>query len=905
MWSTKQGFQSILLPLALCFAGCTQVHGQSRSLENVSWGFVEEQSPRPQFETAFISPSLHRWYQPRHFPETYTQAWHATDTRYARVPYRRYIDSALQGQQLYDPFGNQLGRGWLVYNWNQEQPVPRGSSINKDRTRFSSDTRSGNYNSPTYDGFFSRLVIATDRDHSGSYRLMIGDEIHTSFTPLTFFKPRFNGVRLDYAQERLSMSMVLSRPSQPDGQQRTDATHVFGGHAELEVADFSTIGFTYVNAHNVRTEDDFNTGNPLYGTLSSQQNQSLEKLWIRIRDDSPGKGGAGAVLAGFDIVLVDTMGRKVRGSEIGFLAKVEGGGTRDGELEVTDGESILLEYDLNSLNIDGLQSGALERVRIELAVANDYQIEVASDLQTDGEDFNPEAVFLLAQRAEGNVQDRSNTRVLSLDYGLPTASDLLGINWHFLDWKNFSSQGEVVLNRRFTRYPNPRATDHFQSTASAKAAYVHTAYKRSPGMIFIEAFSIEDEYSTQYWLSDADGRIRYKNPIPQVYEFVDDDDDSNGLPEWRRPYAGLFDPVAWPSYDENGDFLNDHDQNGNSFPDYDEAFVRFRSDRPEFLFGLDMNHNGTIDRFENDALPDFPYKRDHRGTNIYGRLRAGPDVVMTTGRQRMHLISGDGRTKALYVLGAWRHTWYRAGLRVFAQGTLVQDNIPDDLQQWFQPSGTPGFMRHLSDVLPAQDTWKGTLYADLQHRFGQGGNFHHRFKWDLARQRSSRQKLRAREGRRTSGFLGAVNRVDWNIPVGAAFLQPRWKSEFRRDRPYSVRHKIATSVEQTATLLWSNPLMAERVSVGYFPRYGRQKFDTQLQLGVEASRFWLLEGAREEADGSYSDWAWLTQLTNRSVYLGYELVTRIGLRITRRNYAQGAPDRSSLFFLAMNAGLGT
>ncbi|MDP7174223.1 MAG: GFA family protein, partial [Alphaproteobacteria bacterium] len=43
-----------------------------------------------------------------------------------------------------------------------------------------------------------RLVIAGDRRDGGNYRLMVGDEIYTFFTPLTIYKPRFNGVRLDY-----------------------------------------------------------------------------------------------------------------------------------------------------------------------------------------------------------------------------------------------------------------------------------------------------------------------------------------------------------------------------------------------------------------------------------------------------------------------------------------------------------------------------------------------------------------------------------------------------------------------------------------------------------------------------------------------------------------------------------
>ena len=47
-------------------------------------------------------------------------------------------------------------------------------------------------------------------------------------------------------------------------------------------------------------------------------------------------------------------------------------------------------------------------------------------------------------------------------------------------------------------------------------------------------------------------------------------------------------------------------------PDWEEPFHRYNVDRPEFLFGVDMNNNAVIDRFENDTEPDFPYKRDRK-----------------------------------------------------------------------------------------------------------------------------------------------------------------------------------------------------------------------------------------------------------------------------------------------------
>ena len=53
--------------------------------------------------------------------------------------------------------------------------------------------------------------------------------------------------------------------------------------------------------------------------------------------------------------------------------------------------------------------------------------------------------------------------------------------------------------------------------------------------------------------------------------------------------------LKFSGWDESNDFVSDFNQNDNeSAPtstDYDEPW--FRTDRPEFLYGIDMNHNGT------------------------------------------------------------------------------------------------------------------------------------------------------------------------------------------------------------------------------------------------------------------------------------------------------------------------
>ena len=239
-----------------------------------------------------------------------------------------------------------------------------------------------------------------------------------------------------------------------------------------------------------------------------------------------------------------------------------------------------------------------------------------------------------------------------------------------------------------------------------------------------------------------------------------------------------------------------------------------------------------------------------------------------------------------------------------AQGAQVADDIPDDLWLWFQPLGAPDRMREVRDPLAFKDAWKSTLYADWDLRLGPQVRTLHRFKWHRVEQRRETTDAIGFTGRPVSGFLGASNKAEWSVPIGLAVLEPRWKSEYRRDRPFSTRLPSGESLEQPLFLLWTQPLFAETSGVAYFPRFGRQLFDSQLQLGLERSFFWLLDGRREEIGEDFTSWTLLTQLTTRVAYQGYELVTRLGLQLTRQTFAASETESSSLFFLTVNAGLG-
>ena len=148
---------------------------------------------------------------------------------------------------------------------------------------------------------------------------------------------------------------------------------------------------------------------------------------------------------------------------------------------------------------------------------------------------------------------------------------------------------------------------------------------------------MDAEYSTQAFIPNSEGEVYYGNEQQSVYEFVDDNDDQDELPDWTRRYHGprvntrqgiglLTDSAGLSRHRRKTTTIcRISIATFNRMPDYAEPFLRFEIDPPDFLFGMDMNNNGVIDRFEDDAEADYPYKRGHRGYNTYLGVEIAPD----------------------------------------------------------------------------------------------------------------------------------------------------------------------------------------------------------------------------------------------------------------------------------------
>ena len=465
---------------------------------------------------------------------------------------------------------------------------------------------------------------------------------------------------------------------------------------------------------------------------------------------------------------------------------------------------------------------------------------------------------------------------------------------------------------------------------------------------------MDDAYSTSIKPVTTRGIVDYSPEATEgIYDFVEDNDDQDRHPDQARRFhgglirplgtsvrgfletpVGVADPAVFPGYDENGDLISDFNQNSNGdqdnyFPDYEEPFLRHNSDRPEFLFGIDLDNNGVAERFENDDLPDYPYKKGHWGYNAHGTLRVNPDLELTAGYLRQDLRSADRSSRTPYGLVEMVRDdpmWGR--LQLFDMVKLARDTIPDPVNLWMMPSldyGAAGQSVGVSiprrDPLAAEDTWINSFAADWSYASPRGWSMRHRVKWDWWRQRNSEPTFavdeegaalldeegepvvlfdplgpEARNGRETSGFTGFINKADLAFQVGRLSLSPRIKSEWRNEVPFSRDERRRRSWDGIASLLVRMPFMAR----------------THLEFGIEGRHFAELRTDEEELSpssltGDFRGIVYAVQLANRRPWKSYAVTTQVGLRFDRRSLEVVEGDReqrtAGLAFVTVYAGL--
>ena len=844
-----------------------------------------------------LDPALKKWYVPQELYVDYGfRQWEYSN--YARDLYQRYVNTNRQGGPFYDLYGNYQTWGWLIFDWNQTQPGQFGSSIYKD---------------PKFNSWFNAVTVSSDSRDQYYLAITIGERIRTALTPLTFSKPRFNGIQMDFAADKYEATLLFSRASEailgttPERQPSTstNATNMMGGRATAQVGDFVKLGATLVNAHHSQTLAEAFERNPLVGTLGAEQGSDpIRAIAVVLSDDSPEDGRGGAALFAHDIIITaedfDTKKRtKFRWREVVAdptkWPVITGGFPREGFLAADGEEQIVINYDFADLAYIGPRPTEIVDIQFDLVVANDYKIQVWSDRQI-GRGSLPSppltsldleqagAVLFDVSSAAGNVTDNSNQQRVVFDYGLPSANMVFGFTLEVLQLLGFDAYAEYDINRAYTQYPNLTLVNsdrNLNTHARDAAAWMVNVSKQAyPFFLFGEAFSMDPAYSTTAFIVDSGGSVYYDDERTSVYEFVDDNDDQDRTPDWNRWGQGGPDAIVFPGWDENNDFVSDFNQNdnislSNRIPDYEEPFFRYTVDRPEFLFGIDLNNNNWIDRFENDDLPDYPYRRNHRGYNVYVGQHLTPDARLTVGRLRENEISSDRRNHVTYGVFAYDRDHPRWGrLRFFNSLKKVADNIPD-MRREPTPDLQTVSLAHVEDILPARDTWVNDSYVQFDYAPVKRLNMINKFKYSLFRQRG--QAFKSGDApilNQRTQFLGLINKADYTYEVGQLVLQPKLKSEY---------------LNQTA-FLRADPDREEWMGIGIVQARLPVLNNSFLESGVEYSMFRelvldedaLLADGPTADTGDFRNLVLALQWTTLGHYLGYKLTTQFGISYTKR-----------------------
>ncbi|MCC7262027.1 MAG: hypothetical protein IT369_05810 [Candidatus Latescibacteria bacterium] len=835
---------------------------------------------------ATLVPSLRKWYLPQRLYEIYQ--WKPEEySNYAREVYERYTPIALEGLRYYDQYGNLITKGWQIYGWSEEYPQDLGSGIYKD---------------PKFIGFFNRLVVTSS--HSGQLHtsLTVGEKIRTTLTPLTFAKPRFDGLQWDLVTDKYAATLIASRINHPGVQAYTEGaapttfttfTDLLGFRGLVQIGDFAKTGVTFVNTSHRNSKLSFGD-NSLKGLLGGGLNTGyLRTLTVRLTDDSPEDGQAGARLLRQALFV-----NGVEHPEIEPL--IEGGIRRRGVVEANGSDVVTLTYDIQN----GFRPGPddqiedfreIRHLEVGLVLSNDYKVDATSNLQTDA---LGQQIFLPVMRASGNVRDGSNQTYHQFRYGLPTGNQLLGLTLDIDNLAGFNLRSEVVHNNRYRRFPN-QSIDKNQAlaTENADAFYATASQIAYPWLAFGEAFSLDANYSTTMFIPNQQGEVDYASEVSNLYEFVDDNDDQDEFPDWTRRYFGdtgsqgrnlstLTDNWVFPGLDENNDDISDFNQNRNNMPDYTEPFLRYEVDPPAFLFGMDMNNNSVIDRFEDDNEPDYPYRRGHRGYNGYLGVEFFPQTRLLVGASRERLLKTARQSRSTYALFTLKKEYPTRNLSIWAvlSPRKVRDDIPDNVNIWVEATGTTGSSQPLIDELIAQDTFINTTY--LEFKYDRYLPLVTKVKYDAYYQLGSQGK-----GKRDQRSFGLINKADYTLKAQGWTFWPRWKQLFSRTVPTRPEALEIRELSEIFSFVVTRPLNG----------------NLNFIAGTEYEIFSNLIKRPDPVPAEYTDDSTTlilaSQLTNTSAYQGYRLTTNIGLNWQRQDFETGV-NTNLMAFVNVFAGLG-
>lgn len=791
------------------------------------------------------------------------------------------------------------------------------------------------------------------------------EPVTTRFSPLTLNMTRFAGVRFDMHGPKNQGTLIYTRGA--GARQRfsffTMERHerspviLWGGHWQTTLGSALELGSTFVNQHIIDTQS--RKGSVFRGDVPYDM-APPELITVRVVDDSPADPSSPA--AAYDVAVVmrgtdaDGVERAVTGDpdlatgSIEWIPSLEPTveGRRTNGCWEARGEDERIEF-VFALPQDFTPAEA----RFVAWVAGDYRIQVrqqhphtyydtylkrdrtkthvwpsepratayeAASFSTGASlrypidfKFPEEEPAYTVVRADGEPRDMTPQEV-RFDYGLPTAQSLASVDLAF-HYGGLEMDGELALNFQDYKFPVREGERHVRDVA----AYYLTAARQFKlrhqvrPRLGAELYCIPADYSGNY---DArrGGAIFFTGVpvspphtgITQEFDLFDDNDDRDQWPDEFPDDTGLSevnDAGVYPGLDEDNDNIPDTDRNFNGVPDWDEPFLFFWGDPPEFLYDIDFNNNGLPDMTENDDQPDYPYPRDERGYHAFLQLPYLLPFVeqLGAGLYWSEQLSGGGESKAAYLrmeLGL-SPAWLDSGaVRVLGDAKRVQDSIPNPTFIWktsTDPWANQNVIQELEhrtyrliDVVPPdpdpllmRNSTVGTLYMAGDLRLGSGFRVGMRHKVLANHQHADSFADGTVQEERTMVRLNLSSRLEYRQPVGDRLdLYARAKHLYWGDRDFPPG-----AGEHWTTF---GPLFEARFAV-------TEK--TALVAGQEGVPYLLPVRHLDFRDAAADSdrWTSVFMLRTFSNYAGWRIATEVGLEIKQIDEAERSMENRTFF----------
>ncbi|MBM3280226.1 MAG: hypothetical protein FJY95_19435 [Candidatus Handelsmanbacteria bacterium] len=530
---------------------------------------------------------------------------------------------------------------------------------------------------------------------------------------------------------------------------------------------------------------------------------------------------------------------------------------------------------------------------------------------------DPSLAAYTVARSNGKGKDLARKRV-SFEYGIPTGQALYGLDGKLV-LKGLTLKGEFVTNPQYFIFPvGSNAGNRFDKRAWG---YFLTGQKQLGFLeLGAEWFKLDPDYSGDY--DSVRGGVAFFTDecgiCPQMQEFnvMADNDDNDQWPDEfgnERLSAEKTDSGIFPGLDDNQDLVPDSDQNINGIPDWTEPILFYDSDPPEFIYGVDFNNNGMVDFRENDALPDYPYRRDRRGLHlfvVYDKL-GSLGKWASLGVYRTREPAGGNKANAFYL--RYEHeifSPYIGHLRINDDLKLVKDGVRDDTYIWRDvgytetvPSPYPWLTgpnieaRDLNtqllppsrDPLSMRNSLVNTFFLESRVTQLTGFNIVNTVQWVNNAQKEDIFDDGTTQESGTQRLFTLVNKVDYTLQAGNLTVRPMYKNLILREKWDRLKDRQdSTSNSALQTVSMRAPIL--RTKYVFTPK-------TSFELAFQGLPFWRQSVDRQDRrpkvynwypnadlEDKFKEWTFILMMSNRSDHYGYSVSSQFGWIKTDRKY---------------------